>query len=698
MKIIIFAILSLCICQIYAHSGQDKNSSFDLKNIEKLNPITIEANKNESNWLKYPASVSVLDEDRLKSNTNIFELIGEVPGVKMTLFNGRQFGGDFEIRGFGYKGQERVIVKQDGVLRSVSFAYNPVSSFRSDNDILKRIEVIKGASSVLHGSGAIGGIVSMKTKNAKDFLENGDNLGFMLGQRFETNNMQSTRAAAYVKLDKLPLDILLYGKTAKFKDIKLANGGIDGRKKAYNDENIKTIMLKVGADLTDEQRLELSFFNYDEKLDTLKNKLHKDSDSYPPLLGKIKQRDFIIDYNYSPENISWIDLHINAYQSKANSNRQMQSYDQINKKFISKNYINENKRLGIEVKNIAKFKTYDISHNLVTGLQYNNKKENFKESLKFPNGIYEDYAAYAQDIMEFGLLEFTLGARLDSFDRNVKNKGKKYSSKKLSPHIGVSYEIFKSINLLASYSESFRAPSPHESSIEGNLAHPLFWYLPNPNLEAEKAKEYELGVSHESYNLIAKNDIFNFKFIYFSGNIKDMIIAKALTSMGVPPQGKTYFQYQNLDNVTRNGYEISLNYMLYNIIFGASYEHIKLHDKKSKENIGFFADRLHTHIAYNTTENFNMELSLNHWFKPKNEPKFVKNFLGTFYYVEDSFTIADFRGNYNLKNKISFLKNLNIGFGVNNIFDKKYISAGQFSNTKRVGKGRNFYIDCELKF
>ena len=47
---------------------------------------------------------------------------------------------------------------------------NMISSFRTDSDILKRVEVIKGASSVLHGSGAIGGIVNMQTKSASDYL------------------------------------------------------------------------------------------------------------------------------------------------------------------------------------------------------------------------------------------------------------------------------------------------------------------------------------------------------------------------------------------------------------------------------------------------------------------------------------------------------------------------------------------------
>ena len=97
-----------------------------------------------------------------------------------------------------------------------------ISSFRTDSDILKRVEVIKGASSVLHGSGAIGGIVNMQTKSASDYLSEGKSVGLMLGQRLESNNMHSTRGAVYGKGEEIPIDVLLYGKRASYGNVKLA--------------------------------------------------------------------------------------------------------------------------------------------------------------------------------------------------------------------------------------------------------------------------------------------------------------------------------------------------------------------------------------------------------------------------------------------------------------------------------------------
>ena len=131
----------------------------------------------------------------MKAKTNVIDSIMQIPGVDGSVDMGRQIGRQFQIRGFGYQSDERVIIKQDGVRRSAGMYSNMISSFRTDSDILKRVEVIKGASSVLHGSGAIGGIVNMQTKSASDYLSEGKSVGLMLGQRLESNNMHSTRGA-----------------------------------------------------------------------------------------------------------------------------------------------------------------------------------------------------------------------------------------------------------------------------------------------------------------------------------------------------------------------------------------------------------------------------------------------------------------------------------------------------------------------
>ena len=54
----------------------------------------------------------------MKAKTNVIDSIMQIPGVDGSMDMGRQIGRQFQIRGFGYQSDERVIIKQDGVRRS----------------------------------------------------------------------------------------------------------------------------------------------------------------------------------------------------------------------------------------------------------------------------------------------------------------------------------------------------------------------------------------------------------------------------------------------------------------------------------------------------------------------------------------------------------------------------------------------------
>ena len=111
---------------------------------------------------------------------------------------------------------------QDGVRRSLSMYYNHISSFRSDNDLPKRVEVVKGGSSVQYGGGTIGDVVDMAMKTAEDFVPEGKNAGFSTKLRHENNNYrEGSLAAAYAPKDQ-PFEFMAYGKKSQRGDQKMA--------------------------------------------------------------------------------------------------------------------------------------------------------------------------------------------------------------------------------------------------------------------------------------------------------------------------------------------------------------------------------------------------------------------------------------------------------------------------------------------
>lgn len=694
-------------------SAKPPRTSSDSASTEvSLAPVTVTANRMDSPAATYAGQVSVLESEDLQGSENVVESLSQTPGFETGDDYGRQIGSQFKIRGFGYQSENRVIIEQDGVRRSVNMFSNHISSFRTDPYLLKEVEVVKGGSSVLHGSGAIGGIVSMRTKDARDFISEGKDFGFTLGGRYDSNNSRSGHAAIAFDSKDSPFDFVVYGRGAHFGDIKLADGGAFSSSSrtqithAANDEDIKNGMLKLGWNLTPEQRLSFSYFDYNEKLVTTWQTLWHLDPGTNPVHGKLKQRDWILGYQYDPLDNNWIDLETKLYKSDASYFRSRDGNSPVE-------YKNSDERWGIGIKNRAKFKLGAVENQFVLGVDYEDRNEdaymnvNGKPSIfgSMPN-YYKDLGIYAQDTASFGNLDVTLGARYDSFQRGVDKGGAKgYKDSRLSPKVSLAYQAFDGIYLLAGYAETFRGPTPHETSSDGAL-NPHYWYVPNANLKPETAKEYEVGFSVDKQNLLGHDELY-FKATYFNGKIEDMISLKEAPELGTPPDigdgvtTRQYAQYRNVSAAKRKGYEVEGKYRWRDWKFGGGYDHLKIIDsatgkleQPSVDKLSFNAS--YTHPGLKLTGG----VKLTHWFKPKRDI-YVRKIRGREYrYINQAFTIVDLFGSWKpVDSGMGFFdKNFTLNFGVNNILDKKRIHYSNYDTTTSVGRGRNYYISFDKRF
>lgn len=674
-----------------------------------LSTVTISATRTETDTSKYAGSIGVLKQEDIAPSSNIVDGLSVIPGVETGGDGGRTIGSQYTIRGFGYQSENRVIVRQNGVPQSPSLFSNHISSYRTDADILKRVEVVKGASSILYGSGAIGGIVNMTTKDARDYLSEGETFGGLLGLRYEENNMHSVRAAVYGKSSEVPVDFVLYRKQSKHGDIDLAEGGTESIQKIDNDENIDTTYFNVGFDINDEQRVMLSVFDYDENLKTVWQTLyHYTIDETTPVVGSLQQTDYVLDYTYKSASNDWLDLSAKVYRSKAYYDRGWDSVDEDTGAPDTLSYKNEETRWGFNIKNIARFKTGAVDHVLLVGVDFNNREE---DAIYNRNGVnsdfgsmpntYDDWGVYIQDIMTLDKLELTVGGRYDKFDRSIdKPNSTSYNDTNFSPRVALAYEITDGFNFLLGYSETFRAPTPHETSSEGAL-NPHYYYVANPDLGPETAKEIEGGFSYNAESLFTDNDMISVKAMAFDGKINDMITLEVREDLGTPPESRFYAQYQNVKNAKRKGYEISARYLIDSIRVDSSFEHLELYDEVTGENvIQGFADKLQLMVSYYAYEyGVQIGLGMNHWFKPDQNPETIVSRGTTYTYVNEAYTQFNLRGHWDIPvADYEFIDSARVNFGVNNLTDKQYINARYTTNTSRVGTGRNAYIDIEFDF
>ena len=137
-----------------------------------------------------PQAVSSLDQediDQLQATT-IGDLLEGLPGVSVQ-GGVSALGQGFNIRGLGTglaDSDSRILMTVDGATKF--FEQYRMGAFFSEPELYKRVEVLRGpASSTLYGAGALAGVVNFTTKDASDFLKDGDPVAVRLKAGAETN-------------------------------------------------------------------------------------------------------------------------------------------------------------------------------------------------------------------------------------------------------------------------------------------------------------------------------------------------------------------------------------------------------------------------------------------------------------------------------------------------------------------------------
>jgi len=174
------------------------SSPADAKEFDR---IQVTATRTERAVVDVPNTVSVIDRQQLDDRLvrDIKDLVRYEPGVTVTSSFGRFGLGGFRIRGLE---ANRVRIQTDGIAVSDAFSIGSFSNANRnfiDLDTLKRVEIVRGPSSSLYGSDALGGVVSFITKDPSDYLEEGRDahFGFRLGYDSRWDGLLGGATAAF---------------------------------------------------------------------------------------------------------------------------------------------------------------------------------------------------------------------------------------------------------------------------------------------------------------------------------------------------------------------------------------------------------------------------------------------------------------------------------------------------------------------
>ncbi|HMA15360.1 MAG TPA: TonB-dependent receptor plug domain-containing protein, partial [Kiloniellaceae bacterium] len=153
----------------------------------QLDTISVTATRNPIKAFEYPGMVTVTGPQEMQTlqPSSPDDILRFVPGVE---FSGgpRRTGEAPSIRGF--TGPD-VVVLFDGARQNFQSAHD--GRFFIDPSVVKQVEVLRGPSSSLYGSGGTGGIIEFRTIDAGDLLAPGETVGGKISTGYQTANRET---------------------------------------------------------------------------------------------------------------------------------------------------------------------------------------------------------------------------------------------------------------------------------------------------------------------------------------------------------------------------------------------------------------------------------------------------------------------------------------------------------------------------
>lgn len=690
----------------------------------ELDSINVIATRDPSRFAYTPEKQSK-DSLLSKQATSVADALEDIPNVDIR-GGSRSIAQKPNIRGLS---DNRVVQVIDGVRQNFDLAHR--GSYFLPMSLIQEIEVIKGPSSSLWGSGALGGVVAMRTPNALDLLKNNDKFGVKIRQGYQTaNNLSERDVSVFAANDKF--DVLISGFYNNADNLRIGKGN------KLNNTAYKQFggLAKFGWQINDANRVELSHretrfkqtapsnneveneLTNEQITDQIK-KFHGSSKDFPPKAPpsesetskfysgvktrfgsvsyltdqQIPDQSTVFNYYLTPDN-PYLNTHIALYNNKT-----------IEKEQRKVSGVKDQTKLttrGINLRNSS-----ELSHiSFVYGVDYMRDKISTERGTNNSDAQFraEPYNANSNTTGVYLIAHIPLfgeklllspSVRYDHYDTSSKTV--KYKDNHLSPATKLTWKVTNWLDFSAKYNEAFRAPSMQERFVSGshfgaNVANRYLVnkFVANPNLRPETAKNKEITANLHFDSLFKQGDKFKIEATYFRNDVKDFINLKIFNDANAKTNGAllpTKSQYQNITNARLSGIELQAQYQTERLTLFTNYGSTKGKDKDSGEALSnIAASKIGVGVNYALVKDkFTVGATITHYAAQHRVPKDHAVTYPSYILTDLRATYAPLKGEW---------KNLRLDFALENLFDRKYQPA--FSLME--GTGRNAKISAVYSF
>ncbi|WP_345095928.1 TonB-dependent hemoglobin/transferrin/lactoferrin family receptor [Bartonella acomydis] len=526
---VILSALSVCIPSYVFAQNSNKEAVTELKPIiikgkkieDASGSVTILTNRKTARDIDEKQISDVHDVDRLNASVSYNSL-----------------NNSFVIRGLN---ANRVLTTMDGIVLpwfddilrgnggNTTFDFSALSTF----------DIIQGSDSSLYGSGALGGVVALRTLNPEDLIKEGKNWGGLIkGGYHSVNNSWHVDQAVAVRAQQTFL--LFQGSHNEGHERKNMGtvGGYDERtRKNPSRFDKNNLLFKIHQYLSDNHRIGFTAerFAYDNNTHSLDA-----SKRYAP--GSVYDKDnkkrerLSLSYNYNGNGDAVLDTFRGQIYWQKQSDRYIMTGVRVaapTGDYLRNNFL-RNTSYGFNAHALKKGYTGTLDHTLKFAINVSSSKfhqyllgkdnchlpENARGCLFVPANRSDspDTKSYNFGFAfedEIGLADnrfrITPGIRYDWY-KYIPQKTSAYekalisdkfpperNGSRFSPKLRMEWDIRNQVTFYAQWAQAFRAPRVSELYV--SYIKPSAYYSKgNPDLKAETSNGYDVGIQYGNMN------------------------------------------------------------------------------------------------------------------------------------------------------------------------------------------------------
>lgn len=560
-----------------------------------------------------PGSSSHISAEQISRTppTSVGDIFKSTPGV---ISAGNRIGSSLNVNIRGLQGQSRVNVMVDGT-RQTGGTYRGYSGSRDevfvDPDFLAGADIQKGPSGGAGGVGAMGGVINLRTIEAKDIVKDGQ----VYGARIKTSlggdtksppgaGEQSIRdnAPGFLNGDAWSGSLAAgvteesYDLVAAFSRRKSGNyfAGKKGKSSFWDDrvwfrpardtplspfgpgdevfntsQDVTSFLIKGGVRWGDGHSAKLGYTRYESKYgenyETLLN-----FGLPPPFtpeyiytrpeqfgLSKTTTDTLTFEYNWKPSGSEYIDVSTHLWMSDLDSTSGVaKKLGAGNPNASGDTHV---RTYGGDLANTAMFETPIGRLTTKNGVEFVIERARGEPiDLGFtllsinPNGERELASAFNQSKLDLtDWLSLAGSLRYDHhWSKGAGEVAKavdKMDDGRLSPSVSVTVSPLEGVQVFGAYTEGWRPPSLRESAARGAGG-----LVNNSALKPETSKNIEFGVNVARDGLFFDGDRGRLKAVRFDNHYDDYIV-RGRDAIGS-------YTWNNVDRATFKGYELSAEY------------------------------------------------------------------------------------------------------------------------------------------